>query len=668
MVRQLLYGQRFFRDEFGRAVTNLWLPDVFGYSGVLPQLIRKAGCEYFMTQKLSWNSVNRHPHHTFIWQGIDGTSVLTHMLPEGTYNSAASPSAVSNTERNYLDKNVSDRALLCFGIGDGGGGPGEEHLERLSREKNLAGLPPVTQEPAERFFAALEKDREKLATWVGELYLERHQGTYTTQARSKRYNRKMEITLREAEFAAARAHAAGVATYPAKDLEQIWKEVLLYQFHDILPGSSIDRVYEESLARYALMLQQTEAITAFSNAAFYAHIDVDGLRQPMIVANTLSWPRHDFVRVGERWFGVTVPPCGYCALDAAADPVAFQASTATEDRLENEYLLIRLHPDGSLAQVLDKRRGRDVLTADGNRLAVYEDPGDAWDFPMDYDTRPPQYFRLQSASAAVEGPRAVLRQVYTYGESTLTQQITLTAGSSRLDFITRVDWRERNKMLRTSFPVAVQASEATCEIQYGYIKRPTHRNTSWDVAKYEVCAQRWVDLSTVDYVVALLNDCKYGHKLLGNVLDLNLLRSPSAPGKHADLAEHEFTYSLYPHDGDCVRGEVMRAAAELNMPLRIDAIDAHTGTLAASASLLRIDTPNIVLDALKKAEDSDDLILRFYDASGAGARATITIGPHISAACTVNLLEEDAQTVAITDNTVVLDFHPFEVITLQITG
>ncbi len=667
LVRQLLYGKRFWREEFGLDVRHLWLPDVFGYSAALPQLLRQAGVDTFMTQKLSWNIVNKFPHHTFWWQGLDGTQVLAHMLPEETYNSPASPRGVLRAARDYADKDVSGDCLMLFGIGDGGGGPGEEHLERLARERNLDGLVPVVQEPAERLFERLHAG-DGYATWAGELYLERHQGTYTTQGRNKRANRRLEFALREAELLSACAHWLGGLEYPAAELAAIWRETLLYQFHDILPGSSITRVYDESLARYATLLEQTERLTSAARKAMHRGYDTSGRTKPVVIENGLSWPRTEYVAVPGGWLKVSAPPLGYQVVEAANPITDVPELHADQCRLENGLLRVTFAADGAVTSVYDKVLEREALSSDaaGNRLAVYADPGDAWDFAMDYDARPPEHFGLESVEAAVVGPQAKATRTYRYGNSRLKQTAVLTVDSRRLDFVTEVDWHESHKMLRTSFAVAVQATEATCEIQFGSLRRPTHVNTTWDLARFEVCAQKWVDLSDRGYGVALLNDGKYGHQLRDNVLDLNLLRSPGYPDPQADRGHHEFCYSLFCHPGDHVAGGVIQAGYELNVPLRVTPAEPGTGPLPRSASLLRVDVPDLVVEAVKKAEDSDDLIVRLYEASGASGRATISFGLPVTQVAQVDLLERNARPLALQSGQVRVAYRPFEVLTLRL--
>ncbi len=654
LVRQILYGKRFFRDEFGVDVTNLWMPDVFGYSGSLPQILRAAGLTTFMTQKLSWSEVNTFPHHTFHWEGIDGSRVLVHMPPEGTYNSSAAPRAIARAEENFLDKAVSDRVLVLFGIGDGGGGPGEEHLERLARERDLQGLAPVVQEPSKTFFDRLELDADKYPVWRGELYLEKHQGTLTTQGRNKRYNRKLEFALRELELSASRAFLASGTPYPKDALERIWKEMLLLQFHDILPGSSITRVYDESLPRYAALMSEVLDLTAAADTAML------GTGDTPLALNSLGWDRAEWFKAGASWSLAQVPALGSALLPAPTDPLP--RVSASKTGLENEFLYVQFNAAGDLVSVYDKPAGREALRAGeiGNTLAVYEDFGDAWDFASDYAAAPPAHFTLTAAEAYTDGPKAVLKQTRTFGHSTLTQEISLTAGSKRVDFKTTVDWQEDNQLLRTAFPLAVNADVARCEIQFGSIARPTTRNTSWDAAKYEVCGHKWVDMSETGYGVALLNDCKYGHSVQDGALALTLLRSPSGPDPVADRATHEFTYALLPHTGDCAAGNVIREAYALNVPLRV------VPGAAPLPSLLRVDAPNVMVDTVKKAEDGDSLIVRLYEAHGSAASASVAFGFTPSAVSRVDLMEENPQPLEVTENAVSFPATPFEIITLRV--
>ncbi len=674
LARQILYGKRFFRQEFGEEVVTLWMPDVFGYSGSLPQLLVSAGVDYMMTQKLSWNVYNTHPHHSFIWEGIDGTGILTHLPPEDTYNGPAAPRSLAKIERDYLDKNVSNHALMLFGIGDGGGGPGEEHLERLKRVGNLSGLPPVEQETSLAFFHRLEKDAASFERYRGELYLEKHQGTLTSQARNKWYNRRMEIALRETEFAASLVLALGGNEYPAERLETIWKEVLLYQFHDILPGSSIGRVYDESLERYEALYEETLELqrTAYLHAA-----SLMGAAETPVVFNSLPWEREDWVEWQGQWHKVSVPAMGAVSLKDAIIEQSTGTLLAGEGYLENGRLRVRFAEDGSLASVYDKTERREALGIgeSGNVLSVYHDDGDAWDFPRDYREMPAGTMKLEHVEYRVDGHRAVAEQVYRFGDSTLRQHVSLSVGGDEVEFETEVDWRESGKMLRTSFATSVNADTAACEIQFGYLRRPTTRNTQLEMARDEICAHRYIDLSEPGFGVSLLNDSKYGHRAEGRTLDLNLLRSPSAPDPAADRAVHRFRYALLSHGGDHVQASVARRGYEFNIPLALvaggegstaTASPVHRLVEDGALSWLRADHPNWMIEAVKKAEDNGDLILRLYESAGAASEGRLFVGLSSTGAAETNLMEQDLAQLPLTDGALSLSFRPFEIKTIRL--
>jgi alpha-mannosidase len=674
LVRQILYGKRFFQKEFGLDMKILWVPDIFGYTACLPQLLRKSGVDYVMTQKLSWNVHNDHPHHTFLWEGMDGSQVLTHLPPEDTYNGPAAPRSILKAEREYLDNNVSEHCLVLFGIGDGGGGPGEEHLERLARERNLQGLIPVEQEPALNFFENLNGNRERYKTWKGELYLEKHQGTFTSQARNKRFNRKMEKALRELEFVSSLALTGG-GDYPSTELETIWKEVLLYQFHDILPGSSIKRVYDESLARYELLLARVEALTEQACQSLVPTSSILAAKKQSMVLNSLPWERREWMQVGGNWIHVTVPAMGYCLVEEAYEPAEADEHNALQEQdvLENDLIRLEFDQDGSIRSIFDKQLGREVL-AEGqsaNILSIYADDGDAWDFPEDYRNTNASTMKLVQSKAYTDGPRVLIEQQFQYGESTLTQTIILTAGSKRVDFETEVDWKEDGRMLRTAFPVHVYTEQVNCDVQFGHLKRNTHQNTMWDYAKDEICAHQWIDLSQPDFGVALLNDCKYGYSVNGNVMDIHLLRSPSHPDPTCDRAHHKFVYALLPHEGDFIRADVYKQGYELNIPLLNVALsgisDSSSSTLwPALQSAFELEHSGVMIEAVKKAEDEHAILVRLYETSGANSEVGLTVNlPHMSAVH-ADLMENPLAPLAGNSGCYQLNFTPFEIKTVLI--
>lgn len=651
LVRQILYGKRFFKEEFGVDVKNLWLPDVFGYTGSLPQLLKKSGCDYFMTQKLSWSEHNKFPHQTFLWEGIDGTEVFTHMLPEETYNSSLSPRQVKFAETNYIDSGICDEALILFGVGDGGGGPGSLHLEYASRMKNLNGLCPVNMDFAQPLFERLEEStRGRLKKWVGELYLEKHQGTYTTQAKNKWYNRKMEFALRELEFALVLSNH--LEDYPKEQLDEIWKEVLLYQFHDIIPGSSIKRVYDESLARYEILLNKVQEMTE----RCYKEISADAA---LTAFNSLAWERTEIVEQEGELYQMNIPPLGFTK---GREPVHEVLTNVGENYLENNYLRAVFNKEGALISLYDKAAERESLSGASNLYNVYEDlNGDCWDIAIEYTDRKPEYFVLESQKFFVKGAYATCEQRYTYGQSQILVSIQLGHESKRLEFELEADWKENLKMLRTSFETDIFAKEASYEIQFGQIKRPNNENTLWQKAQFEVCAHKWVDLSEADYGIALINDCKYGYRVQGKTMDMNLLRSQNYPGENADRGTHHVRYALYPHSGNERTGQVHKQAYEFNVPV---IFQRGEGSNTAAGQMI-CGGENIVIEAVKKAEDGNSCILRLYEPYGATVNTSLQFNKKYAAISKCNLMEEEEETVGSGDS-ISLKVKPFEIVTLKL--
>ncbi len=651
LVRQILYGKRFFKEEFGVEVKNLWLPDVFGYTGSLPQLLRRSGCDYFMTQKLSWSEHNKFPHQTFLWEGIDGTEIFTHMLPEDTYNSSLTPRQMKYAENNYIDSGICEEALILFGVGDGGGGPGSLHLEQASRMKNLNGICPVNIDFAQPLFERLEEStRGKLPKWVGELYLERHQGTYTTQAKNKWFNRKMELALRELEFALLLTNH--LEDYPKQQLDEIWKEVLLYQFHDIIPGSSIKRVYDESVARYEILLSKVQGMTEDC----YKEIAADAA---LTAFNSLSWERTEIVEQDGSIYEMKVPALGYTKQKA---PVINVQAEVGRDYLENEYLRAVFGEDGALVSLFDKSAKRESLSGPSNLFAVYDDlNADCWDIAIEYTDRKPEYFTLEGQKFYVKGAYATCEQCYAYGQSQIVVRIQLGHESKRLEFDIKVEWKENLKMLRTSFETDILAKEASYEIQFGQIKRPNNDNTLWQKAQFEVCGHKWVDLSEADYGVALLNDCKYGYRVLGKVIDMNLLRSQNYPGESADRGNHQIRYALYPHTGDERTGQVHKQAYEFNVPVILqkgEGSNTVTSQLVSGAE-------NVVIETIKKAEDENSCILRLYEPYGATVGTSLQFDKQYTSIYKCNLMEEEEEVIGSGDS-LSLKVKPFEIVTLKL--
>ncbi len=659
-VRQFLYGQKFFLEEFGRRCDVCFLPDTFGYSAALPQIILGAGVRYFTTQKMSWNSVNRFPYQSFIWQGMDGSRVLAHMLPEQNYLSSAMPRAIKMNEENYYEKGKSSHALMLFGIGDGGGGPGEEHLERIKRQLNMPEQIPIIQETTSDFFRKLETEKARLPRWTGEMYLEYHQGTLTTQARSKKQNRRTELALRKTEFLSSAAGLLAGEKYPAETLEKIWKEALLYQFHDILPGSSIGRVYDESLARYAEMNEELEQICAGKRQALMKNIDTGDLTGPLFTFNCLSWERSEFIKHRGTWIKASAPALGWRAQENA--PAAFVTPRAEKSFLENGLVKVYLNGNGSVT-VFDKEENR-FATREAGRLIVHEDSNDAWDMYHDYDRRKFYYPELVESSVFTDGPKAGCRQVYRFGASTITQTIEITDGSKRVDISAEADWKEDLKMLRSLSVLEVRADFARSEIQFGNIKRPNNLNTSWDTARFETCAHKWIDMSDRSYGVSIINDCKYGHRALDNTISLNLLRSTTHPDTRADRARHSWRYALYPHKGDYVEAGIVREAYGFNAPLEVFDAEKSRGLLPGEYSLASVSDNNVIIDTVKQAENGEGTVLRLYESGETSGAFELTPAFPFEKAYLCNLLEDPEEELASENGRIRLERTPFKIITV----
>ncbi len=704
LVRQVLHGKRFFMEEFGVETDVLYLPDVFGYSAALPQILKKARVNYFMTQKISWNQFNRFPHHTFLWQGIDGTRVFSHFLPADTYNSLYTPSELRLGESRFLDSDRAHRWLYLFGYGDGGGGPTQEMLEAAKRLKDLDGVPRVEQEFARDFFHKAEAEAKDLPVWVGELYLELHRGTYTTQAYNKKMNRRCELLLRDAEFFASLRPGA-FQNYPAAALDRCWKLVLLNQFHDVIPGSSIGWVYEDSRRQYAEVEQTAEQIIGDALTELAAEVDTSGRDQPVIVWNSLSRAHYGTVQVpvgdqtpqsvvdpdgfrfpvqivteeGQRYalFVGEAPPYGYAVYNFSDQPVEDvprTGVTGTERSLENGLLRVELDDRGLLTSVLDKRYDRQVLVPGqpANVLQLFDDrPNnwDAWDIDAFYAETGRDLTEVESIRVVETGPvRGAIEVVRRFGNSLVRQTIRLVAHSTRIDFVTEVDWHEQSKLLKVAFPVQINANQASFEIQYGHVQRPTHRNTSWDLARFEVVGHKWADLCEGDYGVALLNDCKYGHDVQGNTLRLSLLRAPNEPDPNADRGQHRFTYALYPHRGGVRFGGVVAEAYRLNVPLRATPVTSHPGQRPPEHSFFTLDSGDVFLEVIKRAEKEDALVLRLYEGHNTRGTVTLTTSLPVRQAFLTDLMEDPIQELPVEEGKIRIPVNPFEIVTLLLRG
>jgi alpha-mannosidase len=698
LVRQFVHGKKFFKEEFGIDNKILWLPDVFGYSGALPQIMKKSGIDYFMTTKLAWNQFNKMPNDTLLWKGIDGTEIFTHLITTlgvgqdsseffTTYNGMLHPDSIMGGWIRYQNKDINNDILISYGYGDGGGGPTREMLETSVRmEKGVRGIPKVRQEFAGTYFKELYdkvKDNNRLAVWEGEFYFEYHRGTYTSMARNKRSNRKSELKLMDLELLSVLA--ADKAEYPAKALDSIWKTVLINQFHDILPGSSIHEVYEVTRKEYAWLEEKIAELTkerldALTEAG-------DGIT----IYNTLGFERNDVISLGEcsakaltdgagNYYPVQQTGTGAVAYVtglpskgsktfAFAEKEAEAAFELNGSVLETPFYQIVINEQGLFTSIYDKENDREVLKDGeyGNVLRMYEDKPiyyDNWDIDIYYTEKYWDATELTRLEWTEIGPvRATLEIDRKISSSAIRQKIYFYAGSRRIEFDTYVDWKEHQHLLKVHFPVDIHSDEATFDIQFGNVTRKVHANTSWDKARFESCGQKWIDLSEGHYGVSLLNDCKYGHSVKDGNMAITLIKSGIEPNPVTDQEEHYFTYVLYPHAGTWRNGGTVKEAYKLNQP----ALSVGGGVPGTQNSFVSVDKDNVILETVKMAEDGEGVILRMYECENALTKAFIKLGAApVSAVYECNLLEEKLCDIPVTGEGFKISIKPYEIKTYRV--
>lgn len=665
LVRQILLGSRFIKEEFDKEVEYLWLPDVFGYSWALPQILKKSGIDTFMTTKISWNQYNRMPHDTFRWKGMDGSEVLTHFIttPDPwsepgswfyTYNGQLTPKTVKGVWEAYSEKEMNQELLISYGYGDGGGGVNRDQLEQRRCIDQIPGLPNLKTSTASEYFRNLHQTVEEtpqyVHTWDGELYLEYHRGTYTSHAYNKRMNRKMEMFYRRAEWMAVMNGILRKSLDEARQekLTGGWKKMLTEQFHDIIPGSSIHEVYEDSRVTYDEVRQIAEEVEQefLSNTT-------EEKADTYTVLNSSGWEGNQVVTVKEAGEGrfedasgeellsqregdltfvqvENVPAMGRKTIRFVKEQPSERKSpfSVKGQRIETPYYVMELNEAGQIAGLFDKTFDREVLPkgARANVLQVFEDKpldNDAWDIDIFYQQKMREITDLKRMDVKACGSvKLSVHMEWAYMNSTVTQEMVLYAKSRRIDFVTKVDYHETHQLLKAAFPVDIRATYGTYDIQYGNVRRPNHWNTSWDFARFESVAHRWADLSERNYGVSILNDCKYGHDIKENVIRISLVKAATHPDHLQDQGLHEFTYALLPHGGDFVEGDVVKEAFLLNEPMQIVAGEMSPGY----ESFLSFDNDGVELDAVKKSEDGRYIVIRFHEYTGAKQKVSMKTG------------------------------------------
>ena len=712
LVRQILFGKRFFREEFGVENRIAWLPDTFGFSGALPQILKKSGIPYFMTTKLSWNDTDPFPYDVFRWKGIDGSEVLTSMIPasdykaEGfftTYNGTVNASQVMGAWKHYRQKDLNDKVLMSFGFGDGGGGPTKEMLEEQRRfAKGIPGCPKTVMTTAGEYFRSLDREvsgNRFLPTWSGELYLEFHRGTYTSMARNKKYNRKSEFMVQNAELYSILGERLVGAPYPKQEIDGFWEVILRNQFHDILPGSAIREAYADSKTEYETILSEGARLQSglLGRLASSVASDCPGV----VVFNSQSFPCTDAVVFelptdidqpvifdGGRplacqktadgkavFLAPDVPSKGYKTFELKNGEYRADTGTVISPAgFSNRFFSAEFDDKLQLVSLYDKRASRQVIAKGqtANVLTAYEDRPfgfDAWNVESYYREKSWPVDDVQSAEVTENGPvRSCIRITRKFLSSTVVQSIYIYDSLARIDVKNEVDWKERQILLRASFPVDVHAEEGTYDIQFGNIRRPAHQNTSWDAAQFEVCAHKWADLSEDGYGVALMNDCKYGCDIHDGVIGLSLLKSATYPNPEADRERHEFLYSLFPHQGGWREAGVVQAAYALNNSMKAVAIPATPqGALPKAISLINSSAENVIVETVKKAENGEGTVVRLYECYNRRSAVTVSCAGEIGRVRECDLMENPLADVEVQGHEFTFEIRPYEIKTFLIS-
>lgn len=704
-VRQLLYGKRFFQKEFNKTNRTLWLPDVFGYSWSLPQILRKSGIDTFMTTKISWNQYNRMPHDTFKWRGIDGSEILTHFIttpepgrPEDswfyTYNGLVTAETVKGVWEKYRDKDINKDLLLAYGYGDGGGGVNREMLEMKRQLNSVPTVPNVQSTKVEDYFETLHENVNEtdqyVHTWDGELYLEYHRGTYTSQAKMKEMNRKLELAYREAEFVSLwNSLTNGWDQYPHETIDEGWKLILLNQFHDIIPGSSITEVYEDAHKDYGTaatigrkVIENQEKSNIIESDEVWSYVYPHQYKTSTLVS--IPSQSDGFELNGNTLLSQKISSGEQLVLIEETKPFAYntvkaiKGTSSVENQLshvdvenrtwETPHYRIAWTSEGHLSTIFDKEANRELLTqgAKGNVFKLYEDrpmAHDAWDIDLYYQEKYSIINRLKGCTIVDNGPlRTTVRFTWEYNNVQIKQDVHCYRHTKRIDFETKVNWEARQKLLKVEFPVAIRSTEAIYDIQFGNVKRPTHWNTSWDVARFETVGHKWAAMTEPNFGISLMNNSKYGYSIKDNVLALSLLKGPVYPDPKADIGVHEFTYSIYPFKGTTHKHDVEKEAMSLNAPIRVISGEVKE---VFTQSLFTVSNERVILDTIKKAEDRESTIIRLHEMEGSTEEVVVDSSYRLKSWREVNLMEDDGFT-PFSEGPIKLSFTPYEIKTIEI--
>ena len=680
LIRQVLHGKRFMKEEFGVDSKTLWLPDVFGYSAALPQILKKSGVKNFVTSKIHWNETNHFPYDTFLWKGIDGTEIFTQFITASephaklgddstfsTYNAQILPISLAKGWEIYQQKSINNEILVSFGYGDGGGGVTREMLEIHKRmERGIPGTPKTRITTITDALDRIKKNVEgkKIPTWFGELYLEYHRGTYTSIAKNKKYNRKAEFLMQNTEMASLIDKVLLKGEYPKKELYDSWTTVLLNQFHDIIPGSSIREVYEESEQQYMKLFAENSKCFLNVVEELAAQVSETGI----FVYNPTGITRSGLVdHRGRKYYIENVPAAGWKVVNATEE--AAGNLFISQEHMENDFFAIDLDETGALTRIYDKINGREVLNGRANVLEAYDDhprKWDNWELCNYHKEKMWEIDDVEEISTEEDEVSAVLKIKRRFLNSVVWQKIIIYKEIPRIDFDVEADWQEHHIFVKTAFPVDILSDKAAYEIQYGAVERPAHSNTTWDAAKFEVCAHKWVDFAEHGYGVALMNDCKYGHDIHDGVMRMSLIKCGTYPYEMADIGHHHAKYSIMPHAGSWQEAGVANEAYAFNCPLAAAAAGGG-GKLPGEYSFVKADCPDIFVTVVKEAYDNEDIIIRAYEAYGKRTKTVITLGIDAAEAAEVNMMETEViEKLDLDQNTFRATFRPYEIKTFRI--
>lgn len=683
LVRQILYGKTYFQDEFGIDTKVLWEPDVFGYSAALPQIMKKSGVDKFVTSKISWNDTNQMPYDIFSWKGIDGSEVFTYFLtaqrkqkgkkPQNytTYVPQADASFIAGTWDRLTQKELTDEAIITYGWGDGGGGPTQEDLEHLSRfAYGIPNCPTTEFSTATAFLDKLyekTKEDENLPIWDGELYLEFHRGTYTSQAKNKKYNRKAEFGFQNVEWLYSMSNTLLGTAYPTATLHNAWKTILKNQFHDILPGTSIKEVYEVTDKEYAELFKTADM---FTQTAVQDIADALPIESGYVVFNPTSYNVSTDVYYDGKYYSVTdISPKGYKTVALKETPTTVKIVGKT---FENNYYKIQFNDDYEMQSILHKKTNRELLKAGctGNKLIAYDDTPvgfDAWELRDYHKQKSWQISNVDKVEIVSQGARTGVKIKRSFCGSSITQTVYLYDTTERIDVENDIDWQTEHICLKAYFPVDINSKKATFDIQFGNLERTMSNNTSWDKAQFEVCAHKFADISDGNFGVALMNDCKYGYDVKNGNLGITLLKCATYPAGNCDKGNHTFTYSIYAHEGTLNGSDTTKQAFILNNPLQVYKVNGKgNGKLPCSYSYVQADKENVVIDTIKQAEKRDTTIVRMYESNNTPVTTTLTFGSEIKEVYLCDLLENRLEKIAVKNNQCTIKVKSFEIITLEI--